>query len=101
MKDKLSRNIAWLKKRLAIQNAGIQMNITMSFTLIAGIGMILLGVILYSRFSLRTQDITTENASQFLGQTKRSVEDYLRSMRRISDALYRTEILSAQLLSRP
>ena len=97
MKDKLSRNIAWLKKRLAIQNAGIQMNITMSFTLIAGIGMILLGVILYSRFSLRTQDITTENASQFLGQTKRSVEDYLRSMRRISDALYYSGIKNKDL----
>lgn len=69
----------------------------MSFTLIAGIGMILLGVILYNQFSIRSQSTMTENAGRFLGQTKRSVEDYLRSMRRISDALYYSSIKNKDL----
>ena len=80
-----------------IRHAGIQMTITMSFTLIAGIGMILIGAILYSRFSVRSRDIMTENAGQFLTQTKRSVEDYLRSMRRISDTLYYFDIKNKDL----
>ena len=59
--------------------------------------MILIGAILYSRFSVRSRDIMTENAGQFLTQTKRSVEDYLRSMRRISDTLYYFDIKNKDL----
>ena len=97
MKDGSQGAVDRLRNKLNIKNAGIQATITMSFTLIAGIGMILLGMILYSRFSVRSLDITTENASQFLGQTKRSVEDYLRSMRRISDTLYYFSIKNMDL----
>ena len=97
MKDKFTRGLEQVRKRLRIGSAGIQMSITLSFTVIAGIGMILLGIILYSQFSVRTQTVTTENAGQFLGQTKRSTEDYLRSMRRISDALYFSSIKNKDL----
>ena len=97
MKDRITRAADWLRGRLKIRHAGIQMTITMSFTLIAGIGMILIGAILYSRFSVRSRDIMTENAGQFLTQTKRSVEDYLRSMRRISDTLYYFDIKNKDL----
>ena len=78
MKDRITRAADGLRSRLKIRHAGIQTTITMSFTLIAGIYMILIGAILYSRFSVRSRDIMTENAGQFLTQTKRSVEDYLR-----------------------
>ena len=97
MKDKISLAADRLRKRLKTEHAGIQATITMSFTLIAGIGMILIGLILYSRFSARSLDITTENAGQFLSQTKRSVEDYLRSMRQISDTLYYFSIKNKDL----
>ena len=97
MKDRIMGAAERLRSRLRIKHAGIQMTITMSFTLIAGIGMILIGTILYSRFSVRSRDIMTENAGQFLTQTKRSVEDYLRSMRRISDTLYYFDIKNKDL----
>ena len=97
MKDRIGRDLEKIRKRLKIGSAGIQMSITLSFSLIAGIGMVLLGIILYSQFSVRTQAVTTENAGQFLGQTKRSTEDYLRSMRRISDALYYSSIKNKDL----
>ena len=97
MKDRIMGAAERLRSRLRIKHAGIQMTITMSFTLIAGIGMILIGAILYSRFSVRSRDIMTENAGQFLTQTKRSVEDYLRSMRRISDTLYYFDIKNKDL----
>ena len=97
MKDRIMGAADRLRSRLRIKHAGIQMTITMSFTLIAGIGMILIGAILYSRFSVRSRDIMTENAGQFLTQTKRSVEDYLRSMRRISDTLYYFDIKNKDL----
>ena len=97
MKDRITRAADGLRSRLKIRHAGIQTTITMSFTLIAGIYMILIGAILYSRFSVRSRDIMTENAGQFLTQTKRSVEDYLRSMRRISDTLYYFDIKNKDL----
>ena len=97
MKDRIMGAAERLRSRLRIKHAGIQMTITMSFTLIAGIGMILIGAILYGRFSVRSRDIMTENAGQFLTQTKRSVEDYLRSMRRISDTLYYFDIKNKEL----
>ena len=97
MKERISRAVGQLRKRLKIKNTGIQTNITMSFSLIAGIVMVVLGMILYSRFSLRSQEMMTENAAQFLGQTKRSMEDYLRSMRRLSDALYYSDIKNIDL----
>ena len=97
MKDRIGRDLEKIRKRLKIGSAGIQMSITLSFSLIAGIGIVLLGIILYSQFSVRTQAVTTENAGQFLGQTKRSTEDYLRSMRRISDALYYSSIKNKDL----
>lgn len=97
MKKTITRAAEAVRKRLKFRNAGIQMTITLAFSLIAGIGMITLGIILYSQFSLRTRTMTTENAGQFLGQTKRSTEDYLRTMRRISDALYYSSIKNKDL----
>ncbi len=97
MKETNTGALGWARKKLKFRNAGIQMTITLAFSLIAGIGMIMLGLVLYSQFNLRTQTMTTENASQFLGQTKRSTEDYLRTMRRISDALYYSSIKNKDL----
>ena len=46
MKDRITRAADGLRSRLKIRHAGIQTTITMSFTLIAGIYMILIGAIL-------------------------------------------------------
>ena len=78
---------------------GVQMMIAASFTVVACVTIILLSLILYNLFSDRVIRSKTESAEQFLNQTKRSMEDYLRSNRRISDALYYSCIKNTDLES--
>ena len=67
---------------------GIRVTIAVSFSIVAGVSMILLGTILYRQLSVQEEANTTEREEQFLNQTRRSLEDYLHNMRRTSDALY-------------
>ena len=67
---------------------GIRVTIAVSFSIVAGVSMILLGTILYRQLSVQEEANNTEREEQFLNQTRRSLEDYLHNMRRTSDALY-------------
>lgn len=66
----------------------IQFTILMSFSLVAAVTTLLLGVSLYQLFASYTQRLMTESTEKVLGQTAVNLEDYLSSMRRISDAMY-------------
>ncbi len=67
---------------------GLQTTIMLFFTAIT-IGVILiLGLTLYFRFSVSTRQSTIENTGKILEQTQENLEDYLLSMRQISDAVY-------------
>lgn len=70
------------------QTNGIQMIVTGAFTMVACAMIILLSIVTYQLFSQKVVDTKTESAEQFLNQTKHGLEDYLRSNRRVSDALY-------------
>lgn len=76
------------KKKLPVPQFGIQMIIASSFTLIACLTIIILSFVLFRLFSNRVTLLKTESAEQFLTQTKRSLEDYLKNNRNISNALY-------------
>lgn len=52
---------------------------------------------LYSRFTFRTREMTIRSAEQLLSQATVDLEDYLVSMRRISDAMYYDVIKSRDL----
>ncbi|MCQ2508377.1 MAG: cache domain-containing protein, partial [Dorea sp.] len=73
---------------LRLPPGGIQMMITGAFSLVACIVILVLSGIFYNLYSQRLVQMKTENAEQFLNQTKHGLEDYLRSNRRVSDALY-------------
>lgn len=66
----------------------MQMTISISFTILSVCCMCLLGVMLYQQFTRKAENLTVENSRQLLNQTTINLEDYLRNMRRISDAMY-------------
>lgn len=75
----------------------IRMTISVSFTVIAILCMGLLGVTLYSQFARRMKDTATESSEQLLNQTAINLENYLRKMRGISDAMYYSVIKGKDL----
>lgn len=87
--------IAYIKRHMQPQS--IQMTIAISFTIVSLISMGVLGISLYSRFVNKMQDMTTQSAEQLLNQTATNLEDYLRNMRRISDAMYYSVIKDKDL----
>ncbi len=66
----------------------IQVTISVSFTIVALVCMLAMGIALYQRFAVRSEKMLTESAELTLDQTVLALEDYLRSMRRMSDAIY-------------
>lgn len=87
--------IAYIKRHMQPQS--IQMTIAISFTVVSMLSMGVLGISLYNRFVNKMQDMTTQSAEQLLNQTVINLEDYLRSMRRISDAMYYSVIKDKDL----
>ncbi len=66
----------------------IQVTILISFTVVSIVCMLGMGIALYQRFSVRSEKMLTTSAELILDQTVINLEDYLRSMRRMSDAIY-------------
>ena len=75
----------------------MQMTISVSFTLLSVCCMCFLGVMLYQQFSKKAENLTVENSRQLLNQTAINLEDYLRNMRRISDAMYYSVIKNTDI----
>lgn len=75
----------------------MQMTISISFTILSVCCMCLLGVMLYQHFTRKAENLTVENSRQLLNQTTINLEDYLRNMRRISDAMYYTVIKNTDI----
>lgn len=79
---------------------GIQTTIMAAFSVISISIMLILGVVLYMRFSTMSREETVQSTRKLMEQTGENLEDYLVSMRQISDAAYYNVIkendLSAQ-----
>ncbi|MCR4904363.1 MAG: sensor histidine kinase [Butyrivibrio sp.] len=71
-----------------IKEPSIQIRALVSFSFVAAAIMLLIGVTLYGRFATRSKQMITQTSEQLLGQVASNLEDYLLSMRRISDAMY-------------
>ena len=74
------------------ENRTIQMTISLTFTVIAISMIFALFFTLYQLFVHRDQNTRITSAEQMLDQTALNLEDYLRNMRRISDAIYYSAI---------
>lgn len=88
-KEKISRlsdrKSQWREK---VGGLGIQATVLVPFTVVSVLFMLLMGFSLYQRFMMRTRVMMTESTEQLMSQTEANFEDYLTSMRRVSDALY-------------
>lgn len=70
------------------KNASIQHIISISFTVIAVMGMLMVGGALYLRFVNSTESMVSENNKSMLEQVNLNLDSYLRNMMKVSDATY-------------
>ena len=82
MKRKAFRQ--WKERR----SRGIQTTLMTAFSVISISIMLILGIVLYARFSALSRGEIIQSTTKLMEQTGESLEDYLISMRQISDAAY-------------
>lgn len=82
MKKKCNRLIKYINRR------GLQFMISSSFTLVAVIGMAFIGIFLYKSYYNTTEEMALNDSRQLINQVEINLNTYLRSMMRISDAMY-------------
>lgn len=82
MKNRKFRRFVKAKDR------GIQSTIMMVFSLISISLMLILGIVMYTRFSTLSREKTIQSTEKLMEQAGENLEDYLVSMRQISDAVY-------------
>lgn len=71
-----------------LKPSGIQSLIMAAFSVISISIMCVLGILLYLRFYMLSQEETVQSTQKLMEQSGENLEDYLVSMRQISDALY-------------
>ena len=79
------------------KEASIKYIISISFTVIAVLGMMSVGVSLYLRFINSTEYIVSENTKSMLEQLNLNLDSYLRNMMKVSDATYYSVIKKSDL----
>ena len=92
MKNKFYEYLNRLKPR------GIQSTLMISFSMISAFIMLILGVVLYIRFSNISRGEIVETTRKLMEQTGENLEDYLVSMRQISDAVYYNVVKESDFL---
>ena len=76
---------------------GMQSIVMVTFSVISISIMILLGSLMYLRFSISYKEEIVQNTKTLLEQTGESLEDYLISMRQVSDTIYYNVIKDSDL----
>ena len=72
----------------AYRRTSIQMILSASFTAVAVLGMVFMGLTLFLRFSATSNAQQSQSSQRVLAQVNLNLDSYLRSMMRISDAAY-------------
>ncbi len=75
----------WIKR---LKPRGMQSTVLLAFTLISISIMLILGSVMYIKFSSLSQQETVRDTEKLMEQTRESLETYLVGMRQISDAVY-------------
>lgn len=81
----MNKYFGHLKK---LKPRGMQSTIMIAFSAISLSIMLVLGVVMYFRFSVSSREEIIQSTQKLMEQTGEKMEDYLMSMRRISDAVY-------------
>lgn len=87
--------------RNKIQKRSIQLIITISFTTIATIAMVFMGIVLYAQFAQNTKENAIESNKQLLDQAAWNLNTYLRNMMTVSDTMYYSVIKNRDLTYEP
>ena len=77
------------------------MIITISFTTIAIIAMVFMGIVLYAQFAQNTKENAIESNKQLLDQAAWNLNTYLRNMMTVSDTMYYSVIKNRDLTYEP
>ena len=78
----------YLGKLKKLQPRGMQTTIMIAFSVISISIMLTLGIVLYMRFSALSRQEIIQTTEKMMEQTGETLEDYLVSMRQISDTVY-------------
>ena len=70
------------------RRASIKYIISISFTVVAVAGMLVVGGALYVRFSNSTEEVVSKNNQTIIDQVNLNLDSYLRNMMKISDTSY-------------
>ena len=95
MRAKIDRLITSIKN--TYKEYSIQLIISISFTLIAVFGMVIMGIALYSQFSANARENAIENDKQVLEQVGWNLNTYIRNMMSVSDSFYYSVIKKTDL----
>lgn len=79
------------------RHKSIQFTLSISFTIVALIGMGFMGTTIYSRFISATKETTIRNKEQVIEQVNLNLNTYLRNMMRISNTMYYSVIKKIDL----
>ncbi|MGI6019540.1 MAG: cache domain-containing sensor histidine kinase [Marvinbryantia sp.] len=91
MKNKYFSSLGQIKQR------GIQSMIMLTFSSISISIMLILGIVLYLRFSTVSREEMIKSTQKLMEQTGESLEDYLIKMRQISDTAYYNVVKKSDL----
>lgn len=76
------------RHREKLQPRGLQSTIMFAFSVISASIMLILGVVMYFKFSDLTRQEVIQSTQKLMEQTRENLEDYLVDMRQVSDAVY-------------
>ena len=80
--------IKYMGYREKLKPKGIQSTIMLAFSAVSVSVMLILGIVMYLKFSDLSRQEIIDNTQKLMEQTGENLEDYLVSMRQVSDAVY-------------
>lgn len=87
----------WKQLAEYVNSRGLQFVISVSFTLVAFVGMVFIGGFLLRSYGNATEEMARNDSRQLIDQVEINLNNYLRSMMRISDAMYYNVIKKVDL----
>ena len=87
----------WKQLAEYMNSRGLQFVISVSFTLVALVGMVFIGGFLLRSYGNATEEMVRNDSRQLIDQVEINLNNYLRSMMRISDAMYYNVIKKVDL----
>lgn len=81
-----------------LRHRSLQFTISLTFTVVAVLGMLMVGIFLSMRFISSSEQMTMEGNKRMTDQVTMNLDTYLRNMLRISDSMYYGVLKKADLL---